>query len=301
MTKRHFFDYFCTSNLQLMNQNCFSKHLFVLLLILLLLPCAKAQVAEEQGADYEQSVLPESKVKVWLNGGMGIGLAETYDNGMAPMALFGLGLGVQGGITVEWQRYHIQAETRVPAGLLLLPLEGFDIDVQERLEVLYRVHDGKRNQLHLWAGGAGVFDLNIKQIPNLMNASTGGSVFANLCAVGMVQYDFEFINGGPHNLYTVYGKLTLPLGGLVGRPGYAYMDNYTSDLNSANTVLSNYEWFGKAFTGISTDIGVYINLLNGNRIGISYRWDYLSTGKKGTYRFDNAFHTLNLDFLFRLF
>lgn len=258
----------------------------------------KAAVKDEIG-ELPQPVR-KAKVRVWLNAGAGIGFAETYDNGMAPMSLFGLATGLQTGFTVEWQRYHIQQEMRVPMGLLLLPLEGYDINVQERIEFLYRVHDGKRNQFHIWAGGAGLFDLNVKQIPSLMNASTGGSFFGNLCAVGMVQYDFEYINGGPHNLFSVYGKLTLPLAGLVGRPGYAYMDNYTSDLNSINTILSDYEWFGKAFPGISTDIGIYINLLNGNRIGIFYRWDYLSTGKKGIYRFDDAFHTLNLDFMFKL-
>lgn len=293
-------------NNQPLNRKLLSKNLFGLLVLFVLSPCAKAQVAEpfETNNDQQEQLfetLPPPKASVWLNAGTGAGFNETYDNGVAPMTLYGLGLGIQMGVTVEWDSYHIQSETRVPMGMLLLPLEGFNINVQERLELLYRIHDGKRNQLHFWAGGAALFDLNIKQLPSLMNASTGGTMFANLSAVGMVQYDFEFVNGGSHNLFSVYGKLTLPLGGAVARPGYAYMDNYTSDLNAVNTILGEYEWFGKAFSGISTDIGIYLNLLNGNRIGISYRWDYLSTGKKGTYRFDNAFHTLNLDFMFRLF
>jgi hypothetical protein len=35
-------------------------------------------------------------------------------------------------------------------------------------------------------------------------------------------------------------------------------------------------------------------------IGLSYRWDYLTTRNKGYYRFDNAFHTISLDFMFKL-
>ena len=255
---------------------------------------------EDQIGELPQPVR-KSKVAMWLNAGAGIGLAETYDNGAAPMSLFGLGLGLQAGVTVEWQRFHIQQESRTLGGLLLLPLEGYDVGIQQRLEFLYRVYDGERNQLHLWAGGAALMDVNIKMLPSLMNASTCGSIFGNFGAVGMVQYDFEYLNGGSHNLWTVYGKLTLPLGGMVGRPGFAYIDNYTSNINTINTILSDYEWFGKAFPGVSTDIGIRLNLPNGNRIGISYRWDYLSTGKKGAYRFDNAFHTINLDFMFRLF
>ena len=284
-----------------MKRNRISRKLCGLQLLLMLSPCVLAQNAGEDVTDYGHREQSESQAGVWLNGGAGIGVAETYDNGAAPMSLFGLGAGLQAGVAVDWQRYHIQQETRVLAGMLLLPLEGYDIGIQERIEVLYRVHDGMRNQLHLWAGGAGIIDLNIKQLPSLMNASTCGSAFGSLCAAGMVQYDFDYINGGTHNLWTVYAELTLPLGGVVGRPGFAYMDNYTSSLNTANTILGDYEWFGKAFPGVGTDVGFRLNLPNGNRIGVSYRWDYLSTGKKGTYRFDNAFHTLNLDFMFRLF
>ena len=122
----------------------------------------------------------------------------------------------------------------------------------------------------------------------------------NLCAEGMLSCDFAFIRDGSHNLLTAYGKLTLPVVGLAMRPGYAYMDNYTSDINVANTVLGDYETFAKFFPGVGTDIGLYFNLLNGNRIGLNYRWDYLTTGQKGTYRFDNALHSVNLTFMFNV-
>ena len=134
----------------------------------------------------------------------------------------------------------------------------------------------------------------------MMNASTGVTAFFNLCAEGMLSYDFAFIHGGSHNLLSAYGKLTLPMAGLVIRPGYAYMDNYSSDINTDNTFLEDYEAFGKTFPGIGTDMGLYLNLLNGNRIGLSYRWDYLTTGKKGIYRFDNALHSINLNFMFNI-
>lgn len=78
------------------------------------------------------------------------------------------------------------------------------------------------------------------------------------------------------------------------------MDNYTSDINLEDTILEDYESFGKCFPGLGTDIGLSFNFLNGNRIGLSYRWDYFTTGKKGIYRFDNALHSVDLNFMFNI-
>ena len=78
------------------------------------------------------------------------------------------------------------------------------------------------------------------------------------------------------------------------------MDNYTSDLDLMNTIFSSYETSFMGFPGVSTDVGLRLNLLNGNKIGFSYRWDYLTTRNNDHYRFDNAFHTLSIDFMFKL-
>lgn len=242
----------------------------------------------------------KSKVSVGLNAGVGLGFADAYDEGIAPMRQVGLGAGAQLGVTVEWNRFHIQNENRALFGLLLTDFSGYDIDGQQRIEFLYRVHDGKRNRLHLWAGGSLQEDAFFRIIPSLGNASTSTSLFFNLNAEGMIQYDFAYIQNHTHNLFTVYGKLVLPLGGLICRPGYSFMDNYTSDINLLNTILSSYEVSSMFFPGVSTDVGLRLNLPNGNKIGLSYRWDYLTTRNKGYYRFDNAFHTISLDFMFKL-
>ena len=243
---------------------------------------------------------PQRKASVWLNAGVGGCIADAYDKGIAPMSMLGLGLGAQTGVTVEWSRFHIQSETRALFGLLMNPVSGYDIDAVKRIEFLYRFHDGKRNRLHLWAGGGLQSDSFFRIIPSLGNASTSSAFFGNLNAEGMIQYDFAFIKDGTHNLLTLYGKLALPLGGVVMRPPYAFMDNYTSDINLVNTILSSYETHGMLFPGVGTDVGLRLNLLNGNQIGFIYRWDYLTTRKVGCYRFDNAFHTLLIDFMFKL-
>ena len=236
---------------------------------------------------------------IWLTGGAGVGVWNCYDNGTIPFSYAALAADLNFGVTAEWKRCHIQTDFRATEGVLFTPT-GSATSIDYRTEFLYRCYDGKRNRLHLLAGGGlqGFYDLKV--IPSMNNASTGISVFGNLCAQGMVQYDFAFIRGGTHNLLTVYGKLSLPLVGIALRPGFAYMDNYTSQLALSNTILSNYETFGIAFPGVGTDIGLRFNLPNGNRVGLSYRWDYLTTRDKAIYRFDNACHTLNITLMFNL-
>lgn len=242
----------------------------------------------------------KSEVPIWLNMGIGLNVADCYDKGTAPFRYLGVGANLNLGATVEWHRCHVQADARMFYNMLM-SFSGYSLDIDGRIEFLYCLHDSKHNRFHLWAGGGIQTFYDIKENASMMNASLGASVFENLCAEGMAQYDFAFIKDSSHNLLTAYGKLLLPLAGLVVRPGYAYMDNYTSDINVINTVLSDYETFGKLFPGVSTDIGLYLNLLNGNRIGFNYRWDYLTTRHKGTYRFDNALHSFNLNLMFKIY
>ena len=240
----------------------------------------------------------KSRVPVWLNLSAGGTIADCYDNGTIPYSYLGIGGNLGLGVTVEWSRFHAQTEGRVFG--TMLTVSGSSIGIDSKTEFLYRFHDGKRNRLHLWAGGAFQINYDIKSISSMMNASAGVTGFMNLCAEGMLSFDFARIRGGNHNLLTAYGKLTLPLVGVAMRPGYAYMDNYTQDIDVSSTVLGDYEGLGLAFPGASTDIGLYLNLVNGNRIGLSYRWDYLTTRHAGIYRFDNALHSINLNFMFNI-
>ena len=240
----------------------------------------------------------KSRVPVWLNLSVGGTIADCYDNGTIPYSYLGLGGNLSGGVTVEWCRFHAQTEGRVFG--TMLTVGGYSIGIDSRTEFLYRFYDGKRNRLHLWAGGAFQMNYDIKSIPSMMNAAAGVTSFMNLCAEGMLSFDFARIRGGDHNLLTAYGKLSLPMVGFALRPGYAYMDNYSQDIDITNTVLEDYEGLALAFPGASTDIGLYLNLVNGNRIGLSYRWDYLTTRHAGIYRFDNALHSINLNFMFNI-
>ena len=255
----------------------------------------KAAVEEEIGCLSSH----KNRTSIWLFGSFGEGWWDSYDNGTVPYPNDGFGIGLSYGGTIEWRRCHVQVEERLIGGVFDKVL-GYGIGIDMRAEFLYRCYDGKRNRFHLWAGGGVQSYMDLKIIPSMNNASTGTSIFENLYAGSMAQYDFAFINGGTHNLLSIYGKLTLPLVGIAGRPGFSYMDNYTSDLGLTNTILSGYELFPMAFPGVCTDVGIRFNLPNGNKIGLSYRWDYLTTRNKAIYRSDNALHTLNVNLMFNL-
>ena len=249
-----------------------------------------------EGSQYRQ--VYKSRVPVWLNLSAGGTIADCYDNGTIPFSYLGIGGNLGLGVTVEWRRCHIQSESRLSGNLLTVG--GNSTVIDGKTEFLYRFFDGKRSRFHLWAGGALQTNVDIKSISAMMNASTGVTGFINLCAEGMLSYDFAYVRGGSHNLLTLYGKLSLPMFSAVLRPGYAYMDNYTQDIDIVNAMLGDYQSFGMAFPGASTDVGLYLNLMNGNRIGLSYRWDYLTTRKSGAYRYDNALHSINLNFMFNI-
>ena len=260
----------------------------------------KAIVEEEIGR-FPKPVY-RSKVPVWLNLGLGQGIPRCFDQGASPLRYAGIAADLNMGVTVEWSRYHVQADTRGSMGFLLNTAGAvtYDFGIDLRAEFLYRCYENHNNHLYLWAGAAAQDFIDIRYYPQLMNASIGASVFGSLQGVGMVQYDFAPLHDGEHNLFTCYAKLSLPLLTRVSRPGYAYMDNYTSDLETSATILSDYEKFYMFVPGVTTDVGLYFNMFNNNKIGISYRWDYLTTRNQGTYRYDRAAHTLFTTFMFNL-
>lgn len=260
-------------------------------------------LVEQTYGSFPRPVFKSGKVPVWLNSSMGLNIIENYDTGASPLRYFGVGLNLSPGITIEWNRYHLQFDNRILANICFNKdiTQTFVFGFDSRIEFLYHCHDSYHNRLHYWAGGTEQLYLDIKYYPQLMNAAFGMSTFLNLHATGMIQYDFGRRYDNEHNLFTLYGKLSLPVAGIADRPGFAYIDNYTSNLNTAQTITDNRDVSGMLFPGIDTEIGLFLNLLNNNKIGLSYRWDYLTTRNKGTYRYDHANHSLNLTCMFNIF
>jgi len=84
------------------------------------------------------------------------------------------------------------------------------------------------------------------------------------------------------------------------RPGYSYIDNYTSTQPVLKALFDDFEWYLKPFAAVSTDVGIDVALSGNNRMAVNYRWFFISTGHQGTWRFDHASHTLNIEFTMML-
>ena len=277
---------------------------FITLVLLALMAWATNDFAQTPIITEElQSLKPQlynpwqNKVPIWLDFSAGANFAECFDKSTIPFRYKGFGGNAKGGVTIEWGRCHLQTEIQGFYTELNSPA-GTAFDVNLSVEFLYQL--SRINRLHFWAGGTLQGFADSKNIPALMNAASSTSLFGNLCATGMMQYDFAFIHEGSynlHNLLTAYGKLSLPMVGVVSRPDFAYIGN---PIFNDDALLSDNETFAKFFPGASTELGLYLNLRNNNRIGLSYRWDYLTTGKKGIYRYDNALHSINLNLMFNI-
>ena len=241
----------------------------------------------------------QARVPIWLDLSVGTNYADCYDVSTVPFKYLGLGVNGEMGLNIEWGRCHIRPAFRMISNLFAEP-SGSAQDFDFSTEFLYRVYDDKSNRLHLWAGGTLDGFVDIKSIPSLQNAATCVSLFGNLGATGLLQYDFAFNKSKNHPWLTTYFKLNLPLHGLANRPGFAYVGDPAINQDLFETLFGTNEVFGKFFPGVNTDLGLYLNVRNGNRIGMNYRWDYVTTGKKGTYRYDHAIHSFNLSFMFRI-
>ena len=276
--------------------------LITLVLLAMMALVTKGTAQTPINAQEFQSLKPQlynpcqSKVPIWLDFSVGANYADCFDKGTIPFRYQGFGANAIGGITIEWSRFYVCQEVQFFYNFLS-DFNGSSTNVNLTTEFLYRFHDSPSSRWHYWAGGQVQTFVDMRDIPMLMNASSSVSLFGNLCATGMLKYDFAFNQTMSHHWLTAYGKLDLPLVGVVNRPGYAYIGNPTIN---EDPLLSANETFAKFFPGASTELGLYLNLRNDNRIGLFYRWDYLTTGKKGAYRYDNSLHSINLSFMFRV-
>lgn len=238
---------------------------------------------------------------IWLGAGGGLNFVHSFEQGTSALTYLGPGINIAPNFIVERPNFRYEIESRVMGDLCFNDYmkQGYEIDFDLRMEFMYRCYSGYDNRLRVWAGGDLQPFANFKLYSHLMNAAFGMTTFTNIDAAGLVQYDFAPSRDGNHYRFTTYAKLSLPLLSFVNRPGYAYIGNATSDLSGLG-LLKDREHLTMFMPGARTDIGLFFNLPNKNKIGVSYRWDYLTTRHRGSHRFDHAIHTFNCIFLFNL-
>ena len=233
-----------------------------------------------------------------LHAGLGVGVINNYEEGTAPFHLKGGSLVADWGASYAWNRCRIASDARFFFSTLE-NLSGNDEAIDFNLEFLYRYLDTPNRYFHFYTGGALQGCGDLKSAPALMNAATSANIFGNLCFVNMAECDFAFNSAKTHPWLTAYAKLTLPVVGAAYRPGFAYVYD-PQGLDELDGFLAGYESFTQWFPGCNTNVGLWLNLKNRNRLGINYRWDYLRTGKKDIWHFENSFHTVYLTFVFNV-
>lgn len=250
----------------------------------------------------QKTSLEHSRVPIYLTGGGCMGATGYYDAGVSPLHYLGFALGVDFGLTVEWKWCRI-TQDNIISGCLAAGNKAdskagaYGITINNRIGFMYRVAEPAEG-LRLWAGGSfnPYTDIRINQ--KMMNAAVGLTTMYALD--GNFRLEFDIPSRRRTDLFMLFADITLPLAALGERPDYAYVFNATSSSDPVEYVLDGYQGFAIAMPGATTDIGIFFNLKNRNRIGLSYRWDYWTTRHTATHRFDNAYHTLNLKFMFNI-
>lgn len=250
----------------------------------------------------QKTSVEHSRVPVYLTAGAGVGATEYYDAGVSPLRYHSLGLSADLGLSVEWSRFRIVANGRAIGCLAAYNRAddnpgAYGITIDSRVTFLCRVAEPAQG-LRLYAGGTlnPYIDIRINQ--KMMNAALGLTEMINLAGNFRLEYDIP--TRRRTDLFTLYADFALPLVAVGERPEYAYVYNATSSSDPVEYLIDNYKLFAIGFPGATTDIGLLLNLKNGNRIGLSYLWDYRTTRHATTHRFDNASHIVNLKFMFNI-
>lgn len=269
------------------------NHLFwrPLLILTLLATCGGAVAQNTQ-------VYGSERNKFWIDFNAGIGRTTSVDRSTVPFAYNGFHNMEQVGFTDEWKRCHLQllgSRIKTKYSDVKGTSNAYSLD----FEFLYSCLKPTVRRWHIWAGASTTNLLEWKNLEELQNASFTSSLFHELNAKTLIHCDFAYDKANDtHPWLTACFGLSLPIYTAASRPTFAYVQDPLNNIFNAlfGTNGSVFKWL----PGCTTDLGFNLNLRNGNRIGLFYTWDYLTTGKKGDYRYDNAFHTVKLSFMFKI-
>ena len=252
------------------------------------------------GNAFAQSASADKGNSFYLNFGGEVGGANCSDRSVVPFTISGIAKGIDIGFTDEWKRCHIQYDFDWKNTSLINP-SGVSNYFSTKLEFLYSCLKPTSGRWHFWSGASVGGVVDYKNIPDLENAQTTLSIFGTFSAEELVQCNFAYDkNDKSHPWMTASLRFSLPLFTVASRPGYAYVRDPLNSATTLDYMFAPNEIMFKMFPGYSYDLGLTVNLRNGNRISFGHRVDFLSTGKKGVYRYDNAFRTAYIQFMFKI-
>ena len=173
-----------------------------------------------------------------------------------------------------------------------LNFSSFDIHNSLRFKFLKAF---KSNNPILYWGVALTNFLDVTVNPSYENSAAGVSNFLGPEIIGRINVETKW--AAP---IMFHGEVDLMALSAILRPGYSYIDNYSSSQPVLDALFSDFEVNIRPFAAISTDIGMDIVTGPASRISFSYIWSFHTTGGSGQHRFDHATHLLSIDFLIKL-
>ena len=252
------------------------------------------------GNAFAQSASSDKGNAFFLNLRGNFGYATCVDRSIIPFAFGGATKGLDAGFTDEWKRCHIQFDFGWMQSTFQNPSGNMNY-FSPKLEFLYSCLKPSSSRWHFWSGASMRGVVDFKHIPRLQNAQSTFSVFGNFAAEELVQCDFAYDKKDKSRPWmTAFFKFSLPLFTVASRPGFAYVQHHTNETGPIRSLMISNETSFKMFPGFTTDLGFTVNLRNGNRFSFGYCMDFLSTGKKGAYRYDNSYNIVYLQFMFKI-
>ena len=239
-----------------------------------------------------------AQVSVYVNTYSGLGYSVFRDIGVSPITYQGVSLQPAFGATIEWDRWHIEHKGSLSGSvhcdqlfpLRNIALSGYGGIIESTNKGSYLWHHS--GHWSIWSGIAINNYLGIKYIPRFMNASYAVDDFIKLSIHCRAEYTLK--------RFTFHGELQTAPFCICFRPGFSYIDNHTASMSFMECLFSSYEWNCIAFPNIESDIGATLNLNNGNKIRLAYRWDFFSTRNAGAWRYEEARHLIELTLCFKL-
>lgn len=233
-----------------------------------------------------------------LQGGMGYG---TYrDLGASPLTYCGLELtpGLKVGFLRPAWRYEVQLKIVGGGYGYKLGLDNMQaFSGQANINVMAMHRTSWQGRWQMWLGASLDERADIRYNSALGNSSVGASNFINLNFLGRTELYLKH--------WMMHAQLALTPVSLVLRPGFAYMDNYTHEIgNPTADFMKQYGWYLAGATSVATDLGATLVLSNGNRVGLSYRWHYISSrataSSAAPYCFEQSGHAVLVELEFKL-
>lgn len=242
----------------------------------------------------------------WFRQEYGFAHSTVYDNGQSLAKYTGSGLSLNLGSETDRPKSYTKLDNALMVTFLNAKIanDKYATNAQQghvtmRYTYLRKLGKTQDRFLKLAVGGSVFVDANVRLYSALSNNNLSWDSNIGLNVIGKAQHDFSFKNRS----FSISYQLGLPIIAYNLRPNYLGFIPLSATFEGENGKNLNWQSLGRFVGGIS-DKYLYINQqihldkinANGNRIRLSYTWNYANNGF-ATHRYQNVMSSLSLGIL----